>query len=732
VLSLYQSAPDNLIHVYFGLELLEKVSSEREDINFKLMVARLYNAGVKVRAMEKLFQIDHKTMRRWGKALQSGEAQQVIDVLSGRSARRKLTLEIESYIRMRFGPIYEPHRYDYSKRLREEVSEVFGVSLSRETIRPLLGELKKTLLGEQAPQSDRPPETSNGETSGHCDTEDAVGKSDQGAQTAENQPIQETLRPPAPDHNAKPSPTNSNGVFSHHAGVLMFSSILGGLQTLSEPFGSLWKQWMATLLLGSLNIEQTKLLDWVSLKNLLGRVVPSTYQQRQCLREIAQSDSVPGLLRFNGDELEVSRQSDFYFDPHTKHYTGEAKILKGWCPHIRSADKVMNADYVHTAQGQPLWLSLNDNYQDMRERFTQQMSRFRQESGIQESAVLTWIMDRGIYKMELFEKLIADPHNHLITWEKNFKKDSWDAQGQEGDFIVSKPRNNSRDLRHYHFQYLDRPWFRNPLMRQIVVQATNPDQRTIVVAVLCDDPERRASEVISLIFNRWLQENDFKYLDKHFGVNQITSYDTLSYRDMKDEVQEKQIKSGAYKALEQECRLVKKQLGALLVSQKQKSRKNSRQLKRIEELSEQLKQLEVEKEETQKEISKLGHLIDKNYEKLDTQKKIIMDVLKIIARNVFYKTLALFKEAYDNYRDDHEIFRNLTRAHGVLIPKDREVEVHLYPTYNYPPKVAGIFRTVLEQINQSHPTMPDGSGRALTLKLGSKKGFQLGNPDPSI
>ena len=26
------------------------------------------------------------------------------------------------------------------------------------------------------------------------------------------------------------------------------------------------------------------------------------------------------------------------------------------------------------------------------------------------------------------------------------------------------------------------------------------------------------------MFNRWLQENDFKYRDKHFGINQITSY----------------------------------------------------------------------------------------------------------------------------------------------------------------------------------------------------------------
>jgi len=633
---------------------------------------------------------------------------------------------------MRFKPIYEPHRYDYSKRLREEVKEVFGVSLSREVIRPLLGELRRSFLGEQTPQPNPPPKASKRETSGHCESEDPAGKSDQDAQSVEDQPMEEPSGPPPSDHIAKLSPTNSNGAFHHHAGILMFSSFLGRLETLSEPFGSLWKQWMATLFLGSVNIEQTKLLDWASLKILLGQVVASTYQQRQDLKEMAQSDSAPGLLRFNADELEASHRSDFYFDPHTKHYTGEAKILKGWCASLRSADKVINADFVHTDQGQPLWFSLNDNYQDMRERFTGQMSRFRQESGIPQNALLTWIIDRGIYKMELFETLIADPNNHLITWEKNFKKDSWDGQGQQGDFIVSKPRNNSRDLRHYHFQYLDRPWFRNPSMRQLVVKATNPDQRSIVVSVICDDPERPACEVISLIFNRWLQENDFKYLDKHYGINQITSYDTLSYRDMLDEVQEKQIKSGAYKALEQECRVVKKELGTLLVSQKQKPRKNARRHERIEELSEQLKHLEVQKKETQKEISKLDHLIDKNYQKLDTRKKIVMDVLKITARNLFYKTLTPFKEAYENYRDDHEIFRNLTRADGVIFSRDREVEVHLYPTYNYPPKVAGIFQEVLEGINQSNPTMPDGSGRALTLKLGSKKGIQLGNPSPAV
>ena len=42
--------------------------------------------------------------------------------------------------------------------------------------------------------------------------------------------------------------------------------------------------------------------------------------------------------------------------------------------------------------------------------------------------------------------------------------------------------------------------------------------------VLTDDLERSAKEIVWLIFNRWIQENDFKYIDKHMGMKQITSY----------------------------------------------------------------------------------------------------------------------------------------------------------------------------------------------------------------
>ena len=57
----------------------------------------------------------------------------------------------------------------------------------------------------------------------------------------------------------------------------------------------------------------------------------------------------------------------------------------------------------------------NDNYDDLRQRFFLLAAAFRREAGIPEEAVLSWVVDRGIYGMETFERILAEPDTHLIT-----------------------------------------------------------------------------------------------------------------------------------------------------------------------------------------------------------------------------------------------------------------------------------------------------------------------------
>ena len=65
LLSLRQAQKAGTLHVYYGFELMEVVPDQRDYVNYKLLAARLYNAGVKARALQEVFEIDRMTMKKW-------------------------------------------------------------------------------------------------------------------------------------------------------------------------------------------------------------------------------------------------------------------------------------------------------------------------------------------------------------------------------------------------------------------------------------------------------------------------------------------------------------------------------------------------------------------------------------------------------------------------------------------------------------------------------------------
>ncbi len=109
-----------------------------------------------------------------------------------------------------------------------------------------------------------------------------------------------------------------------------------------------------------------------------GRVLPGTVEQRLQLVQIASTDTDQSILKVNAEIAGVAHCDDFYYTPHTKHYTGMHKLLKGWCSAIRWADKALHSDFIHTVEGMPVYMYHADNYQDLRERFFPIIADFRQ------------------------------------------------------------------------------------------------------------------------------------------------------------------------------------------------------------------------------------------------------------------------------------------------------------------------------------------------------------------
>ena len=776
------------LHVYYGLELLEVVPADPEAPSFKMLVGRLYNAGLNRRVLAETFSVDPKTMRKWGRALFCRNAQEWVRVFGGQRARRKVTPEIEAYVRARWAAVSAEGTYGAMSRLCREIQSVFGVGLSPRALRPVVGPLKRaqrsaaaepegearsaaTLVEEPpqaiptdhtVPEGARPEASAQGLSLPVEESEDGCERF--GSSPRPSEPKGVTPPPIEPGAAAVWTLAGSpQTLWCDHVGVLVFAPILLAIAQVLDPPEPVFKQWLASLLLGALNIEQSKFLNAEDLERLLGEIVRFPHPQRQELKRVATTASFTALLRFNARQIGAEGQTDFYFDPHTKHYTGQENVLKGWCPTIRFADKALHSDFVHTAAGQPLYFETTDNFADVRERFFGVVARCRAELGWSADLCLTFVVDRSIYGAEVFEKVLATPDLHLITWEKGFVPQTWPPPGGvSGGMVIQRARNRAADLQSYHLEWVDRPWPKDPRLRQLVVRATNPKGRTVQVAILTDDLSRAALEIVRLMFQRWLQENDFKYLDKHLGINQITSYQIIPYEQLRQQVQDREVQSGESKALREQRRQLRARQGRLLFVQEQCDQKAARRQARMQRLEgqndpasarelehlrraqaryqalrqgrrEQIErwnqewaELEVQQERAQQKVSRLDSLIAQQMVRLEPNQKRLMDLLRIIARNAFYAALAPFKKAYDNYRDDHDYFRHLTQASGVLEVQAEQIVVHLLPRVNYSPQLRRIIGGVLEGLNGQQPQLPDGSGRRLKLRLGRRSELKLG------
>lgn len=912
---LYVDAAEKEIHVYYGLAVLEVVPSDPRSPAYRLLGARLYNAGLRVRTLEAVFGLDRKTLRKWGLALRSGDRKWLAEGLGGRSGRRKLTLEMESYVRFRWLAMRAERRRDYRRRRQEELERVFGVRVSGETLRPLLrplrggGGARAGSAGEEAAGAPRasvepteartvadplevgevPSGASASATAGFTavlpgmeglvEAESAAAQSV--VEVVDQPPLGETVAaapsvgggsvavpgvcpperalvlpvtskivPPTQDGSASaPAPALSAGeqadplvapislasrssppppgepaaaaprvgggsvvmpeaglpeglvlpasgkvfpmaqdwpvgqtVWGEHAGLLLFGEALVAVSQVVEPAQPWLRQALGRVLAGALNVEQTKFLNPDDLELLLGPQLRGLGPQRRRLKELAEGPTADRLLRWNSQQVGAEAQRDFYLDPHTKQYPGMAEVLKGWCPTIRWADKALHSDFLHPVSGQPIYFECSDNYEDLRQRLWGLLDRARAALGWSADKVITVIIDRAVFGKETFERVLAEPAVPLVTWEKGYRPGLWAESQVSGQCVIQRVRNHAADRQSYQFRYLDQKWAVDPRWRQLIVRATHPSGRKGEVSILTDDPTRPAAELVRLMFGRWVQENDFKYSDRHFGFKPITSYGVISYPELKSQLTDRQVQSGAARALAEQSRQLTAQLGRLLWAERQaEPRQGVRQVRQAElekaptaipepsgprgtsstagepaaaearrrelgrlkaalarhetrrverrnqlqKLEEQLNQILVQPGQTEQTLSRLEDLIARQMVRLDTGPKRLLDAVKVVARNVFYRALAPFKAAYDNYRDDHEHFRRLTQSAGVLRWNGRELEVHLLPATPHGAALRRVWEQVLNGVNATQPVWPDGSGRRLVFRLAARSELQV-------
>ncbi len=757
VLSIDPKSPEELF-VFLGMAMLEKVPRLREHLAFKMLLGRLYNGGVHGRTLTKSFGVARSTLRRWGRALKSGDMERIRRAFSGQGAEKKITPEIADYVRDRFHDLHGQCR-DYNKVIRAEVSKYFKVSVCSERLRWIFKEEREKLVSIWESDGDDQAENAH---------EPEPEGREPGANDCEMDPENSACAPflpatrnyslpahglPCSGRRAPEKPT-----LCHHAGVLLMSHHIDALTSGWPLQRDLVRQWVGQVLLGAVNHEQSKRLSFSSLEWIIGPAIRSVNHQRHLLGELADTETARSLLERNGRLLDLSEKDLFYFDPHAEEYTGALKTLKGWSGGLHRVDKIINMDFIHTEEGAPCFVQHADNFYDMRERFFMCIKAFR---GILDNAqrTLTWVADRGLYGLDTLRRIVDDQKDHFITWEKNYNEDGWDERAEVQHFEYLRARNNAEDLRCYRFRWQEHPWPREPRFQRLIVRALNPGGREIEVAILTSDADRERSSIIRVLFNRWLQENDFGYMNRHVGINELTSRAHETYASIGGKLDDRQVQSREYKALKREKSRADSALSRLLLkrvkqrrthadqtrterternalnrqikkltespkgakqerelnkrlharerlvamqeaNKAKRSRKNEELDRLIDDQSRQAHCAERRMAESVREESRLQALIDEQYFRLDTRRKAFMDAIRISCRNIFCKLALEFRPLYNNYRDDHFIVRELTRSAGIIQQREGIVDILLMPTMEFQPATRTIVQDFLALISQ--------------------------------
>ncbi len=333
----------------------------------------------------------------------------------------------------------------------------------------------------------------------------------------------------------------------------------------------------------------------------------------------------------------------------------------------------------------------------------------------------------------------------LITWEKGYARDGWNPDRPGVVFNAFRTGNTDSDLRGYTFEFQAVSWEKIPSVRRIIVQATNPNGRTIEVSILSSDHSLSPERIVRLMFNRWVQENDFKYGDRHFGWMQITTYATESYGEITDQLRDRDVECPEYRRLKRELAEKEAALGSELLKRERASEtiaarraerdrlkqrieresggnsghteqsldRHRRQLRklnrgigqlgrslkkreiRIEELNETIEQLAGQRNKAIRKRSRLDLLIELGYSRPDMRRKAMMDALRVTASNMFRQLLSPFRAVWGNHRNDHKMLRMLTRCDGFIRSHDDFIEISLWLKGRYRPHQMRAFDSFL-------------------------------------
>jgi len=431
-------------------------------------------------------------------------------------------------------------------------------------------------------------------------------------------------------------------------------------------------------------------------------------------------------------EIEQSSGLGFYIDGHVRVYHGDlTKLPRHYVPRERFYLRATADYWVNALDGQPFcyfnqtvdhglvqamrgevlpWLEANVSVS------AEQQQRMAADPRVPR---FTMICDREGYSPDLFLELqkerIAALSYHRYPQEEDWRAEEFQEQAVQ--LVSGQTVRMKLAERGTHVGKRPGMW-----VREVRKLAADGRQVSIVSTNFSGDA---ASQAVALMA-RWSQENYFKYMREHFGLDALVQYGTEeipasvtvlnpAWRELDREVRKKLAECKSLQKLQQRTGITQPLSEAVVRHYEQHQGELQA---RIEHLQPALEQLKQTRKQTPRQIPVEDLPQADRFTRLRTERKYFLDTIKMIAYRAETSMAATVREKLQRSDDARALLRQIYSTEVDLIPdlntKTLTVCLHHLTQAAHDAAV----RYLCEELTATETIFP-GTDLRLVYKLGS-------------
>ncbi|MBN2570356.1 MAG: hypothetical protein JXB42_13095 [Deltaproteobacteria bacterium] len=415
-----------------------------------------------------------------------------------------------------------------------------------------------------------------------------------------------------------------------------------------------------------------------------------------------------------------------YVDGHVRVYHGrQTKLPKRYVARERLCLRGTTDYWVNDALGQPFFCvnaPVNPGLLEMirREivpRLEQDVANQPSEAELEANPWLfrfALIFDREGYSSNFFLEMLK---KRIVCYTyRKYQREDWDRD-EFSKYEVKFPDGEIVEM-----ELAERGSFlgRKIWVREIRKLTKSGHQTALVTTDFLSD----AAKIAGSMFSRWSQENFFKYMMQHFGIDMLLEYKTdpiaettrvvnPAYRELDGKIRSNNSKLARRKA----------KFGAMVLEgelEKKKVKAYERQKAELQDeisfLQKETDELKARRKECPRHISFAELPEGEQFSALANDKKQIVDTIKMIAYRAETALANLIKPYMTDKREARSLLRQIFASEADLKPdeENKTLTVSLHNLTN--PVSDRIVRNLCQEINATKTIFP-GSNLRLVYKL---------------